>query len=258
MPAVSCQLVGPYRSLAEEYDDALGSDFFHRVRRAFERLQREYGFSFPSAADIGCGTGLFARYLARRWHVPVFAVDRSPEMLAQAWRTCRGERVRILRQDLRQLRLPCRVGLITANFDVLNHLLDGTDLRQTLRIIRDNLLPGGHFYFDLITPRLTLPPSRWTGWLRPTRHGFVSQLLHWDPRRQMLRIQVVNRRFDRARAQVEPHLERVYPPGDFGRWLSAAGFVVRGMHDEATLQPAGTCPARIIFIAQRPPAREAH
>jgi trans-aconitate methyltransferase len=144
MSLAAAQVVAPYRGLAADYDSALGLRFFRRVRAAFERLRQEYGFVFRSAADIGCGTGLFARYLAREWRVPVFAVDRSREMLAQARRTCCGERVRLLQQDLRQLRLPRRVDLITANYDVLNHLTAPSELRQTLRRVRENLSPGGN------------------------------------------------------------------------------------------------------------------
>ncbi len=248
----SCRRVAPYRSLAAEYDTALGRDFFRRVRSAFERLQGEYGFTFRNAADIGCGTGLFARYLARHWRVPVFAVDRSPEMLAEARRTCCGERVQILCQDVRELCLPFRVDLITANYDVVNHLVDASDVRQMLCRVRDNLAPGGHFYFDFITSCLGLPPGRRTAWTRQTPRGFVRQFLYWDPYRHLLRIDVVSRRFDLTRTHVEQHTERTYSPVQFARWLLDAGFILRGAHDEATLQPAGGCSARMIVIAQNP------
>src|SRR5262245_24413375 len=251
MIATPCQVVAPYRSLAAEYDDALGSDFFRRVRSAFERLQREYGFAFRSAADIGCGTGLFARYLARRWRVPVFALDRSPEMLRQAVSNCRGERIRLLQQDLRQLRLPHPVDLITSNYDVLNHIVAPSDLRQTLKRVSNNLTPDGHFYFDIITPCLGLPAGTWTSWTRPTLHGLVRQLLFWEPCRRLLRINVLKRPFGCRCADLERHTERAYSPTQIARWLGEAGFVIRGVHDEATLRFPRRCPPRMIMIARR-------
>jgi SAM-dependent methyltransferase len=245
------QAVPPYRALSADYDSALGLRFFRRVRAAFERLQREYGFTFRSAADVGCGTGLFARYLAREWRVPVFAVDRSPEMLAEARRICCSERVQVLQQDLRELRLPCRVDLITANFDVLNHLVAPSELRQTLHRVRENLAPGGHFYFDLITPCLGLPPGKWTRWTQPIPRGLVQQHLLWEPRERLLRIDVVSRRFGRCCAQLERHTERAYKPEQVARWLAEAGFVLRGVHDEASAEFATRCAPRMLFLAER-------
>ena len=251
MIATPCQIVAPYRSLAVEYDDALGSDFFRRVRRAFEQLQREYGFAFRSAADIGCGTGLFARYLARRFRVPVFAVDRSPEMLRQAANNCRGQRICLLQQDLRQLRLPRPVDLITSNYDVLNHIIAPSDLRHALKRVRDNLTPGGHFYFDIITPCLGLPAGTWTRWMRPTLRGVVRQFLFWEPCRRLLRIDVLKRQFGSPCADLERHTERAYSPAQMARWLREAGFVIRGVHDEATLRFPVRCPPRMIMVARR-------
>src|SRR5262245_33619179 len=122
MSALLPPTVRAYRALAPNYDDAMGFSFFCRTRALFESLQDQYGFGFRSAADLGCGTGLFALYLATACQVPVFAVDQSAEMLCQASKRCQGLPVHLLKQDLRQLSLPCPVDLMTANYDVLNHI----------------------------------------------------------------------------------------------------------------------------------------
>ena len=251
MSSTPCDLVAPYRSLADQYDDSLGRQFFLRTRAAFETLQRQYNFGFQSAADLGCGTGLFACYLARQWGVPVYAVDRSPEMLAQAQRLCRGERVQLIQQDLRDLRLPSRVDLVTANYDVLNHIVRPVDLKRALERIHANLNPGGHFYFDLITPCLGLPAARWTRFKRRTRRGAVWQFLLWRPRESLLRIDVMSERMDRERPQIERHVERAYDLRDVAQWLSEAGFRLRGVHDEASGRFATQCSPRLLLLAQR-------
>src|SRR5262245_728760 len=120
--AVNANVTRPYSHLARNYDDTIGLPFFCRARRIFERLISRYGITFRTAADVGCGTGLFARYLSRNWSVPVFAVDLSAEMLRIAHRRCRGLNVCLFRQDIRFLHLPCPVDLVTCNFDTLNHL----------------------------------------------------------------------------------------------------------------------------------------
>jgi trans-aconitate methyltransferase len=123
--AISHRVARPYSELAAMYDAISGVAFFVGARKAFEELVRRYGINFRLAADLGCGTGLFARYLNQCWGVPTFAVDRSPAMLAIAMRNCNGCEVGLLQQDIRCLQLPQPVDLVTANFDTLNDLLNG-------------------------------------------------------------------------------------------------------------------------------------
>src|SRR5262245_4781228 len=142
----------PYSELASAYDQTIGRQALPGARRPFEALARRYGLRFRSAADIGCGTGLFARYLSDCWRAPVWAVDISPEMLRVAESNCFGANVRLLRQDIRCLRLPEPVDLVTSNFDALNHLTGKDELRVAFQRIAGNLRQGGHLYFDLVTP----------------------------------------------------------------------------------------------------------
>jgi SAM-dependent methyltransferase len=236
--------------LAKAYDDTIGWPAFHRARRAFELLARRYGLRFRSAADIGCGTGLFARYLGECWSSPVWAVDISPEMLRVAERNCRGANVRILRQDIRCLRLPEPVDLVTSNFDALNHLTGEGDLRVAFQRIAGNLRPGGHLYFDLVTP--CQPLGGVMNYVRRmnTANRQVIQQFRWDRARRTISAFVIMRSMDASQPTVEIHRERVYSFAEVGRWLMDAGFVIRGVHDAETLLPASRCPARMIVVAQ--------
>lgn len=246
-------LFRPYSRFARSYDAALGIPNFLRTRRAFEFLVQHHAIRFRSAADIGCGTGLFACYLARCWGVPVFAVDRSPEMLCVARRNCRAVDVCFLEQDIRCLRLPRPVDLITANFDTLNHLITGEDVRRAFRQIAENLPLGGWFLFDFVTH--CQPLAGRCAWVRRYRsHGReLQQRIRWDPRRRLLSIVIVERWSAAAPPAVELHRERAYTPEEIGRWLLESGFVLRGVHDAATLRPALTCPPRLIVVAQKSP-----
>lgn len=242
-------LARPYSQFVEAYDGMVGVEFFRRVRRAFEALAGRYDIRFCSAADLGCGTGLFAGYLNRCWGVPVYAVDRSPEMLRAARRRS-GPGVCFLQQDIRQLCLPERVDLVTANFDTLNHLVTPCDLNQAFRRVADNLRPGGHFYFDLITPCRPLGGLRAFRRTLCTARRSLEQRIRWDPARRLIRIEVRHWRSGACPA-IERHAERAYEPRDVGRGLFEAGFVIRGVHDEATLRPARFCPARMIVVARK-------
>jgi SAM-dependent methyltransferase len=251
MATPAARSVRPYSRLAQTYDAVLGQPSFLQTRRVFEALVRRYGLRFDSAADVGCGTGLFARYLSRRFRVPVFAVDRSAEMLRRAVERCAGTTVRFLRQDLRCLRLPCPVGLITANFDTVNHLLNEADLRQALRRIHANLLPGGHFFFDVLTPCRPVGEAR--AFVRRVRTcgRQVEQLVRWGPHRRSVSVRIVERCSASRPPIVEWHRERAFAPAEVGRALLDAGFVIRGVHDAQTLRPAWHCVPRMVVLAQK-------
>lgn len=241
----------PYSQLAPAYDSALGIPNFIGTRAAFERLVRRYGIRFRSAADIGCGTGLFACHLSQCWGVPVFGVDRSPEMLTVAKRNCASLNVCLLLQDIRCLRLPCPVELITANFDTMNHLLTDLDLRLAFRRIWENLRPGGHFIFDLITACQPLGGAQTYTRRLGSRSCNAVQRIRWNPVQKMLSILVTFRSPVSRTAMLEAHRERAYSPAEVARWLMNAGFLVRAVHDAATLRMATGCPQRIIVIARK-------
>jgi SAM-dependent methyltransferase len=237
--------------IAGAYDAVLGRQGFAHARPAFEAMVRRYGITFGSAADLGCGTGLFARHLAASRGIPVFAVDRAPAMLGIAARRCQGVPVQLLVQDIRGLRLPRPVDLVTANADVVNHLTRRADLRRAFRSIRASLSRGGHFVFDFITDCRPLGGRRL--FRRRSRVGpeEVWQTIRWDPgRRLLVGLIVRGRRAGGGPWVAERHLERGYAPAEIGQALADTAFVVRGVHDALTLAPARTCPARAIVVAR--------
>jgi SAM-dependent methyltransferase len=240
----------PYSRLARKYDAALGIENFLRTRHAFRFLVRRHAIRFRSAADLGCGTGLFARYLATCWHVPVFAVDRSREMLRVARENCCRAPVQFLEQDIRCLRLPQPVDLITANFDTLNHLVNKDEVRRLFCRVAENLRPGGWFVFDFVTPSQPLAGYRTLVRRFRSCGQELQQRIRWNPRRRLLSILIVERWAGPSPPAVEVHRERAYTPEEIGRWLLGAGFIIRGVHDAATLQSARNCPLRIIVVAQ--------
>ena len=241
----------PYSLLADLYDSAMGRDFFSQIRNIFERLQQRHRILFSSAADLGCGTGLFARYLSSAWNSPVFGVDLSPAMLRIASENCRGYRVRLIHQDIRQLCLPNAVDLITANFDTVNHLVGDLDLRRLFQGVYKNLNPGGHFIFDIITP--CNPPQGLRVYRGLFRNRFeqVIQRIRWFPKQQMLFSKVTLCSPANKLPRVERHCERAYWPQQVAGWLMDTGFVLRDALDAKTLRKPIFCPARIIVVAQK-------
>jgi SAM-dependent methyltransferase len=244
----------PYSRLASTYDQALGVPFFLGTRLAFLALVRRYSIPFRSVADIGCGTGLFARYMSRYWGVPVFEVDRSVEMLEMAARNCRGSDVTLLRQDIQCLKLPKPVDLITPNFDTVNHLLKDKDLQQTFRRIANNLNAGGYFLFDVLTTCQHLDRRRPFVRRFRSKRCRMDQWIRWQPQRQALAVLIVQRCSLCSPPDIEVHRERLYTPIEIGQALRDAGFMIRDVHDAVTLRPASACAPRILVVARRAPS----
>lgn len=240
----------PYSKLAPNYDATVGMPFFVRTRRAFEQLVKRYGIAFRTVADIGCGTGLFARYLNRSWGVPVIGVDISGDMLRIAVRNCRGLKVCLLRQDIRSLRLPRPVDLVTCNFDTLNHLVGDGDLLRTFRSVASNINPGGHFLFDMVMDCQPLGKARRYVRRFSSARRIVKQHISWQPAKKLLSIVVSIRSRDSAPI-LEHYRERAYSASEIGRALLDAGFVIRGIHDADTLAMPRRCPPRIIVVARK-------
>ncbi len=230
----------PYWGLARFYDRVVGDAAFPAVRTSFERALSEYRITFSSAADIGCGTGTFLRYL-RKYRVPLVGVDRSPEMLRRAAAKNRGAGIVFLQQALTALRLPAPVDLITCNFDTLNYLLSPADLRLAFAGCRANLRAGGHFLFDVIPrglagagPRRDIREIRLPG----IRSTWITA---WDPGRGTSCVRMIHSLatgFSDDRRVEELHRQRWYPASLLRRLLRAAGFEVRGIHDVELFGPA--------------------
>lgn len=240
----------PYAALAPAYDATIGRPVFERTRVIFEALARRFGLRFRDAVDLGCGTGLFCRYLALRWGVPVIGVDLSKSMLRMAARNCRGLPVRLLRTDISRLRLPGKADLITCNFDTLNHLTRPGDARSAIRGAAAHLRPGGKFFFDFLTPCLPIPqgaPVRRSVSSRRLRLTQILQRLAGDG---LLSVKVVLER-PGGGTRIESHLERLYEPADVSQWLAACGLrtVCACDAESRTLAEPPTHAGRVVVLA---------
>ena len=243
--------VAPYSRYSDVYDDVIGRDLFQDVSRLFNALIRRHRIAFRSAADLGCGTGLFARFLSHGWRIPVFGVDASPAMLRRAASNCHGSRVSLLCQDIRRLELPRRVDLMTANVDTINHLLDPEEVRQLFRRVHEQLSDGGHFVFDFLPPCGPKPMNRVIAARSCDGASHVMQRIRWIPAGRLLRYRLLVRGPNHVTPKMELHTERTYALKDIARWLAECGFIVREVLDAARNEHLTSCPRRVVVVAQK-------
>ena len=241
--------VPPYQGLAAHYDELLGEQSFWKMRDTFEWLVQRYGLRFRSAVDVGCGTGTFVEYLLRAGVDPVWGVDRSPEMLSQAVTKNGENRARFLLQDLRELRLPESVDLLTCQFETLNYLLTDTDLRTAFAGFAHALTPGGFAVFDVASRRPGRPGARRRIEFSRFANHTVTIHARYDTERllQVARVRVAAS----AATQSERHVQRLHTIDDVAAALQGSGLEIRATHDCADVQRPAQLADSVIFLARR-------
>lgn len=149
-----------------------------------EFYRRQQALARGPVLVLGCATGRIAWALAE--HAEVVAVDPSQRMLAAA-ESARdahppevSARVRLLRTDLRALRLERRFMLVLAPQNALGAAGTVEDLEATLATARRHLEPGGAFVYDLRqAPRAAARRIEEPGapsFLEPARPTFAPHL----------------------------------------------------------------------------------
>lgn len=251
------KLVAPYSHLAAEYDRLVGDALYPKVRESFDACVRALGLSFGSLADIGCGTGRFLRDMLP-YGVPLIGVDRSPQMLRIAAGRLRGEGVLLMRQDMRRLRLPRPVDLMTCNGDTLNYLVNLDELASALLRCRENLRPGGHLIADLLCGH---PPNGDLN-LSAIRAGSRGRVSLWrtrpDKGHRMTRVEIDFERPDTSGATCwarEIHVQRWHTPADLEEAMALAGLRVVLAQPLMVERDGRTPSAWIQIVLRRAPLR---
>jgi SAM-dependent methyltransferase len=144
-----------YAKFARFYDQIMGdrTDEIERIREYVKRYMPDAG----SLLELGCGTGALLTGLAA--DMPVTGIDRSAEMLAVAARQATG--ARLIKSDMTSFSLGTRYDVVICVFDTLNHLPALDSWRELFDRVREHLVEGGLFLFDVNT----------TGRLRSLCHG---------------------------------------------------------------------------------------
>jgi SAM-dependent methyltransferase len=249
-------VVQPYSEFAMLYDQLLGDQFFAELRRTFEWIVRRYGVRFDAVADVACGTGTFVRYLCDIGAKPVFGVDCSPTMLQRAVRKNAGNGARFLLQDLRALRLPRSVDLLTCNFDSLNYLLTAADLHGALRRFAENLGPDGHAIFDLVTER---PTEQSRGPTIERAHGWGQSITRVTRREPVRRLQLAQIQVSRTGSvKSEMHVQRAYSIVEVLAALDGSGLRLRAVHDFHNPSGPPCLAGRAVYLVRRADIPLAH
>jgi SAM-dependent methyltransferase len=219
-----------YVVLPEVYDRwqwSYGKDYSTLILPRLLATLRSYQIAPSTLLDLACGTGSLALLLAQKgWRV--WGVDGSESMIREA-RAKLGpghSRVRFLRQDMRELRLPLKVDVVTCLFDSLNHLTVRSELLATFRAVHRTLRPAGHLIFDLNNLRGYKTIWRQTESIHHKDFTMILQNTYRTISRMATsRVTLFLRRGKRYERKSEIVRERYYPAEVVEELLRMAGFI---------------------------------
>ncbi len=141
--------------------------------------------------ELGVGTGRVAVPVAQAG-IEVIGVDSSPGMLGVCSRRAEAaavsERLDLRVGDLAAPPVEERVRLVTSPFRAFLHLATDEERLRALRAVREILLPGGRFIFDVFAPGEEDIEETHGRWLE--REPGIWERAEWDRERRLLTLEV--------------------------------------------------------------------
>jgi SAM-dependent methyltransferase len=190
--------------------------------------------------EYGVGNGRIALPIARHG-IDVVGVDHSKPMLGALRARLTEEptvvrrRVRVVRGDMRRVKLRRRFPLVLCTFNTALHLYSREDVERFLARVREHLAPRGRFVVDLSVPRAAdlardgSKPFHAPRFRHPTAGVVVTNREHfdYDPIRQVL---FVSMEFEPFAPAPRPQEERGRPNAQAKPRLTAGGWVTPLAH----------------------------
>ena len=161
-----------YEAFAEVYEELMDNvPYDIWCDRILQLFQKE-GITDGLVTDLGCGTGIMTRRLAKAGY-DMIGIDLSPDMLDIARETeaellgdeqQEAERqeteesrsapaILYLNQDMRSFELYGTVRAIVCVCDSINYITAAAEVQEVFRLVNNYLDPGGLLVMDFHTPR---------------------------------------------------------------------------------------------------------
>ncbi|RPI09854.1 MAG: class I SAM-dependent methyltransferase [Actinobacteria bacterium] len=204
-----------------------------------------------SIIDLGCGTGLITRELARLGY-DVVGVDPSSEMLEVARRQPDGDRVRWIHGDASQLE-PRIADLAIMSGHVAQFFLTDEDWRSALLVLHRALKPGGCLAFESRNPEA----RDWESWTASAvvTAGGVDTWTTLDDFSDDVASCTNHYRFSATGEVLTSSVQlRFRSPTELTDSLAGAGFTVERMYGDWDRGPIGRTGPELVVVAVSSPA----
>lgn len=239
-----------YDTLMDDYDyDAWSLYYLDLMRGPDGRLPKR-------AAECACGTGSLTVRFAQSG-IAMTGIDLSAAMLRQAEKKARqwGVEAAFVRQDMKKLALPRRVGAVLATCDGVNYLTTEQDVRAFFAAAYASLVPGGMLLFDC-SSRHKLEEMMGNSFFGEERDGIATLWQnHLNKETHVLSMDVtffVREEDGRYRRFREQHHQRAHSAEELHLWLEQEGFEDIKVFGEMSKHAPAPDDIRIHITAKRP------
>lgn len=228
------------KKYAAMYDGMYQTKDYEKECSRVEALLRKYSkSSVKKILDLGCGTGNHLIPLAKRGH-EMTGVDRSAFMLSQAKEKARvlglNKKVKLVKADIRHLKLGKRFDAALMMFAVLGYHLENKDVMASLKAVRRHLKKGSYFIFDFwYGPAvISAGPSRKAKWITVNNkriHRVATGTL--DTYRNLCRVDISLSSGGKQKTHItkETHFMRYFFSRELELFLEQAGFSIQQFSD---------------------------
>jgi len=242
-----------YADFAYYYDYLMSDIDYNAWGGYIDKIIKKYGVLYTDVLEIACGTGNIAICMAKKGY-DITAFDLSEDMLSIASNKIIDSEVevKLLYQDMRDIKINDDFGIILCLCDSINYITDENELKSIFIWVFNHLKPGGLFIFDInsayklekIIGNNTFTYNKdelayiWDNYI--SDEGTVEFYLTFFTKEGSL-----FRRFD------EFHVEKIYETLDISGYLENIGFEKIDVYDGFTFDKPDEESERINFVIKK-------
>lgn len=140
-----------YNKFSDLYDDLVFDIDYKKYANNIFNILEKCNLKNANLLEIGAGTGNLTLELAKDKSLRILAFDNSIEMLNHAYKKVKNfNNVNIIEYDMYKFPFSkFKFDAIISLLDVMNYIIDRTDLEGIFKDIYSSLNKGGVFIFDL-------------------------------------------------------------------------------------------------------------
>ncbi|HBM75927.1 MAG TPA: class I SAM-dependent methyltransferase [Clostridiaceae bacterium] len=245
--------LGQYNEMAYYYDSLMDDVDYDAWAKYIIKLINMYNVVQNDVLDMACGTGNISVRMAKSGY-DVTAFDISQDMLSVASMKALESKVRInfLAQDMYDIKLDGKYGIILCSCDSINYIIDPKKLKQVFEWVYGHLKDGGIFIFDINSSyklRKIIGENTFT-------YDNDDIVYIWDNHMGddntiefyltfFVKKGNLYHRFD------ETHIERIYEVSEIEKFLKESGFSRISKYNGFTLDGICDMSERVNFAVQK-------
>ncbi len=244
-----------YEGFAQVYDTYMDQVPYEDWSQNILSLFAKYGVKpHGTVVDLGCGTGAMSHLLAQAGF-SVIGVDLSEEMLSIAASKDGSEGILYICQDMSELELAAPASAMISLCDSMNYLTEDGALEAALARVKQYLVPGGVFIFDMNTVykyEQLLADNTFT---ETREDGSFIWENEFDAKSRIntyyLTLYIADEKSpDLFYRFMEEHFQRAYTEEEVARAISGSGLELLEVLDSETMASPTEATERVYFICQ--------